>query len=691
MHLRKNSSSHYLMAFLILGLASAGAQTQDGSKDSLLNGAYRFRHVAVQSVDNRYNPTAMTASFGSITFDGAGNYVIVGTTVDSASGGTSQTLTLTGTYAIGASGVGYIQNPIYPNDSGAVIYGSVSQGVFTGSSTEVWTSSNVFNDIFVAIPTGAAPTTASFHTSYQVGLLDFPNAGSDAVKNALFTLAPDGAGHLADFILGGQAANQSAATLNQPVTGGTYSFAGDGSGTLTIPLPTGVTADNALLTGTRTIYQSADGNFVLGWTANGYDILFGVKNLTSPMSNAASQGLYFTSGLEDWVALYGVDSFYGSTNNAGDTAGHGIVHQRFNIPTAYSYDNGLDDETAVNADGSVGNSGNGYTDLNGYRLQFGVGGQAFVSIGTGGYFSLMIGLHAPSFSGPGVYLNPIGVVNAASFQPVTASVAPGELLALYGSGLSSSTVITQGGQVFPTSLNNVTVTMNGVNAPIYYVSDTAIAATVPWELASNQTALVDIQVNNNGVKSNVVQVYETDAAPGSFSTGATGIGYAAATHASNGSIITAANPVQPGETISLYVTGLGPVTPAVADGAVGPSNPLSYADLFNTGNLQVQFNDLVNDPIAGTITYAGLAPTLSGLYQINVTLPSAGLNTGGNVLVQLATDGASNTQVQIPYGAGAVTPNLIPAAVRAKARASGIRARHVRANRSVTKSRAAAK
>ncbi|HEU5020635.1 MAG TPA: hypothetical protein VFT60_02045, partial [Bryobacteraceae bacterium] len=358
MHLRKNSPLHYLMAFLILGLASAAAQTQDSSQDSLLNGAYKFRHVAVQAVDSRYNPSEMTASFGSITFDGAGNYVITGTRVDSGGGGATQALTVTGKYAIGSNGAGYIENPIYPNDDGAVIYGAVSQGVFTGSSTEVWTSSNVFNDIFVAIPAGAATTNASFHTSYQVGLLDFPNASSDGVRNALFTLAPDGAGHLGDFVLGGQAANQSDANLNQPVTGGTYSFAGDGTGTLTIPLPTGVTADNALLTGTRTIYQSADGNFVLGWTDNGYDILFGVKDLTSPMNNSASQGLYFTSALEDWVSLYGVDSFYGSTNNVGDAAGHGIVHQRFNIPAAYSFDQGLDDETTVNADGSVGNSGN---------------------------------------------------------------------------------------------------------------------------------------------------------------------------------------------------------------------------------------------------------------------------------------------------------------------------------------------
>ncbi|HVV45065.1 MAG TPA: hypothetical protein VHC72_07655, partial [Bryobacteraceae bacterium] len=202
MHLRKNSSSHYLMAFLVLGLASATAQTQDNSKNSLLNGAYRFRHVAVQAVNDSYNPTEITASSGIITFDGAGNYVITGSKIDNTvNSGAAETLTVTGTYAIGSSGAGYLVNPLYPTEQTAVIYGAVSQGAFTGSSTEVWGSSKILNDIFIAIPIGTATTNASFNTSYQVGLLDFPGGVSTAVKNALFKLAPDGAGHLADFTL----------------------------------------------------------------------------------------------------------------------------------------------------------------------------------------------------------------------------------------------------------------------------------------------------------------------------------------------------------------------------------------------------------------------------------------------------------------------------------------------------------
>ena len=127
---------------------------------------------------------------------------------------------------------------------------------------------------------------------------------------------------------------------------------------------------------------------------------------------------------------FGTDSYYGGTSNTGDSAGDGVVHQRLNVPAELSFDYGTDDQIDLNADGTTG------VDLNGYQYIFGDGGLAFVGIGTYGNFSLLVGMHAPPFSGPGVYLNPIGVMNAASYQPITASLAPGELIALFGTGLS---------------------------------------------------------------------------------------------------------------------------------------------------------------------------------------------------------------------------------------------------------------
>jgi len=117
-------------------------------------------------------------------------------------------------------------------------------------------------------------------------------------------------------------------------------------------------------------------------------------------------------------------------------------------------------------------------------------------------------------------------------------------------------------------------------------------------------------------------------------------------------LITQANPAQPGEYISLYLTGLGTVTPPVSDGALGPTNPLSLADVNTAGNLTVLFNDYVSGSTGntGTIQFAGLAPGLAGLYQINVQVPTGVLGSGDNVYVELITDYADNDQIQIPYG-----------------------------------------
>ncbi len=187
------------------------------------------------------------------------------------------------------------------------------------------------------------------------------------------------------------------------------------------------------------------------------------------------------------------------------------------------YDYGSDNQIVVNQDGTTATE-----DFNSYQYIFGDAGNcqngastfpcaaAFVAIGTNGFFSLLVGLHVPVFSGSGVYIYPTGVVNAASYQPITASLAPGELITIFGSGLSSTTIVTQGGQAFPTILGGVTVSIDNIPCPIYYVSPTQLSVIVPYEVASNQTGLANIQVTN-GSASNIVQMHLTDAAPGVFS------------------------------------------------------------------------------------------------------------------------------------------------------------------------------
>jgi len=678
MHSSQSKSLFRVAALAVFTLAAVVGQTQDTSGNGLLKGSFRFRHVAVQNVDEFSSPSQITASYGTITFDGAGNYTITGTIVDNTvSSGAAQPLSVKGTYAIGSNGAGYLANPLYPTDYNDYVYGAVSQGVYTGSSTEAFGNGGILNDIFIAIPVGTVPTNASFISPYQTGLLDFTGAGSDAIKNALFELSPNGQGGFGVITLNGQAANQSANSLTQRVSGATYNFNTDGSATLTIPVPTGVNSTNALFTGSKTIFESTDGKFILGWTAGGYDIFFGVEALTIAATNSISQGLYFTAALEDSPLVgFGTDSYYGGILSTGDSSGDAIIHERVNIPALLSFDFGTDDQIGLNADGTTG------VDVNGYEYIFGDGGLAFVAIGTSGNFSLLVGLHAATFTGTGVFLNPIEIMNSASFQPITASLAPGELIALFGTGLSPVSMSMQGGQAFPTTLGGVSVSIDNIPCPIYYVSATQLSVIVPYEVASNQTGLANIQVTNNGVPSNVVQMYLTDSAPGAFSQSANGLGYAAARHAATGVEITPGNPAQPGEYISLYLTGLGTVSPTIKDGALGSSNPFSVSDLYNSGNLAVFFNDYgsagsTGNP--GAIQFAGLVPGLAGLYQINVQVPASGLASGDNVYVEFVTDAADVNQIQIPYGSSSASSSV--ATVRPLANASRVHAARSRARK----------
>ena len=105
-----------------------------------------------------------------------------------------------------------------------------------------------------------------------------------------------------------------------------------------------------------------------------------------------------------------------------------------------------------------------------------------------------------------------------------------------------------------------------------------------------------------------------------------------------------------GEYISLYLTGLGVVNPPVADGALGPASPLSQATAFVNKSLVVYFNDYTSKVYysKGTVSFAGLAPGLAGLYQLNVQIPA---NVGpGNVYIELTTDNADVNQVFVPVG-----------------------------------------
>ena len=235
------------------------------------------------------------------------------------------------------------------------------------------------------------------------------------------------------------------------------------------------------------------------------------------------------------------------------------------------------------------------------------------------------------------------IANAASFSP--GNIAPGEIVSIFGNGLGPVTA--QGGVFdsngrFATILGGVQVTFDGTPAPLLYVQDAQINAITPWELAGKSNT--EMCVIYNGTRQCEAPSVGA-AAPGVFLSAS---GQAAALN-QDGTINSTANPAPVGSIVSIYVTGLGAITPTPADGAIVQ---LPLPTLVNA--VQVFFaNADFHDPmlIPAQVLYAGPAPLeVGGMFQINLRIPSG---TGGSfqINVQFPDGGGSSGSAEV-----AITP-----------------------------------
>jgi uncharacterized protein (TIGR03437 family) len=612
---------------LLLGACAGQSFAQIGfesSGDALLNGTYYMRQV-IYFVSQETIAETMNVQ-GTITFDGNGGYSFNGSLVSTASTPPAQSLVTSGSYVISASGEGYIStvnSSSFPTDR---IVGLVSHGVFIGSTTQTPFG---YNDLFIAAPIGSAEATnASLNGQYSMAYFDPTYPG-----DALLTMTSDGQGHIGTVNVNAYTgANTTAAT--QSITGVTYAFS-NGAAQLKLG---GTRNTSTFIAGTELLYISPDGNFIFGGSSGGYDMFVGVRAATSKPSNFP--GLYYQAGLGlDEAAVNSgassvLDSYYGSFNAlSGQIFGHQsmgsaapIKFQSLNSLLTYggSGDFTYSDSYTLNDDGS--------SDDTAFAQHYvsSTDGTVRIGYGIGPFLSLNVAFQEPAFSASGVYLNPAGVVNAASSAPFTAHVSPGEFLTLYGSGLALSTA--SANVPFPQMLNNVQVLIDNVAAPISYVSPTLIEVIVPYGTDTETAA--QIQVLNNGVSSNLVTDLSGSTSVGVFTNNPVGgSGYAAALHLDY-SLVSKSSPAHVGETVAVYLTGMGAVSPSVGDGAAAPSNPLSYT----TANPLVYILDSAGHYLQATpIIFSGLAPGYAGLYQINLTIPS-GLVSGDAFLEIVGTD-----------------------------------------------------
>lgn len=172
------------------------------------------------------------------------------------------------------------------------------------------------------------------------------------------------------------------------------------------------------------------------------------------------------------------------------------------------------------------------------------------------------------------------IVNAASLTP--ASIAPGEIITVFGSGFDPK---------------QTQLLFDGKAATTFYIGASQINALAPASLTPGSTTQIAISVDGATAETLATQV--VPAAPAIFTVSG-GVGQAAAIN-QDGTVNSASNPAARGSVIVLYATGQGQDLSAVS---------------------------VTIDGYAAGVLYAGPAPGYQGLMQINAQIPAGFLPPG---------------------------------------------------------------
>jgi trimeric autotransporter adhesin len=229
---------------------------------------------------------------------------------------------------------------------------------------------------------------------------------------------------------------------------------------------------------------------------------------------------------------------------------------------------------------------------------------------------------------PTVSISTGGIVNSASY--VSGSVAPGEVVTIYGSGmgpnmLANAQLDSQG--FISTSNSGTQVLFDGVAAPIIYTQAAQVSVVVPYEVSGKLSTLV--QVMYQGQTSNATSVAVSAVMLGIFTNDSSGSGEGSIFN-QDGSANSSKNPASVGSYVSVYATGEGQTNPGGIDGKPASSPapmPVAQPITATVGG------------VPAAVQYAGGSPgSVAGLLQVNVQIPQ-GVAPGNAVPIVISLGG----------------------------------------------------
>lgn len=197
-----------------------------------------------------------------------------------------------------------------------------------------------------------------------------------------------------------------------------------------------------------------------------------------------------------------------------------------------------------------------------------------------------------------------------SVAGVASQHAPGSVVAIYGRNLTHGAAAQASRIPLPDRMAGTAVVVNGLQVPLYFVSPGQVNAQLPFDLAIGSEAEVYVRnVNRDG---NAMRLRIAGAAPALIAG------------------------VRNGESLVLYAAGLG---------AVQGSVPAGEAAAAGSAIRTLQTPEVRVNERRAEVAYAGLAPLLVGVYQVNAAIP-AGLS--GPFEVKVAVGNAESNVIRIP-------------------------------------------
>lgn len=238
------------------------------------------------------------------------------------------------------------------------------------------------------------------------------------------------------------------------------------------------------------------------------------------------------------------------------------------------------------------------------------------------------------------------VVSAASYAPA-AMPSPGELVAISGMNLADTAQAAPPMLPFLPTLGNTFVLIGGQQMPLLYVSGRQVNAIIPYTIAGG---VKHRAIAKNGARLSVPQrVHVATAEPAVFTVDESGTGQGHI-YIEPGQIpADASSPATAGDYLTIYCSGLGPVTvpspvPPVVAGYPAPGlncpSPLTSCAAQTANPVTVMIG---GQP--AIFLFAGLSPGSAGLYQVNVQIPMTGVPKGNQIPVVITVAGVSSVPV----------------------------------------------